>query len=122
MKERFTSERQPILFCYSLPRGSLGSFAFLDKNNVKRLKEGKQYNNRQSLTRMISVLQKEQEQRTTSDYKEQIKPIVDSIIKSLFVGENEKPLFKYDYRTLLNDQDKIELCKHLKYRKFKRGE
>ena len=58
----------------------------------------------------------------TVDYKDQIKPIVDLIIKSLFLGENEKPLFKYDYHGLLNDQDKIELCRYLKYKKFRRGE
>ena len=31
-------------------------------------------------------------------------------------------MIKYDYKNNLADQDKLELCKHLKYRVFSRGE
>ena len=102
-EERFTPERLPILFCYSLPTGGMGTFFTADKIDTRKLKKGKQEANRESLTRIVQILCKEQEQKVAADYKDQIKPIVDSIIGSLFIGDSDKPAAKYDYKNLLND-------------------
>ena len=68
---------------------------------------------------MIAVLNKEQEKKVTSDFKESIRPIVDSILSSLFIGE---PAHKFKQRNNLNDQDRIEFCKLLRHRYFIKGE
>ena len=67
------------------------------------------------------MLNKEQKTKVSSDFKEQIRPIVDSILSSLFIGENTSR-FTQRNQLKLNENDKNEFCKLLKYRYFIKGE
>ena len=51
------------------------------------MKSKKQLANKDAFHRMITMLEKEQSSKAFGDYKEEIKPLIDQVISSLFDEE-----------------------------------
>ena len=67
---------------------SLRGKGMLDYAEFKQMKSKKQLANKDTFNRMIAMLEKEQESKAYGDYREEIKPLIDQVISSLF-DEND---------------------------------
>ena len=72
IKESIVPERAPVEFCYSLPVGKALAGALFSgtKLDIKQMKLQKQQANKDKLLRIVDVLNKEQEAKVSSDFRE----------------------------------------------------